>query len=264
MLRYHLIATDSIRPPLVSSIGFSADPQVTRYGPSVRNQYIIHYVLSGKGFFNGALVKKGEGFLITPGMAEEYHPSEEEPWSFLWVISDDPAMQPFFTAHHANRATGVFSFHDRYEVDMLAGQLQAAASSFSSAARLSELFLHLFHTYITPSAAVRSPATKSYYEFSVNYIKANLHLPLSVRDLCAVTGITQPYLYRIFKQAEGRSPREAIQERKLNEAKRLLAKTSFSVSQIAAAVGFSNVLDFSKFFSAKAGCAPTAWRASYR
>ena len=84
--RYQLIATDSVQAPKIYSIGFSDDPRVTRFGPSVRNQYIIHYVLSGKGSFNGNKVEKEQGFLIVPGMYEEYHSDESDPWSFLWII----------------------------------------------------------------------------------------------------------------------------------------------------------------------------------
>ena len=99
MQRHHLIAGDSVQIPQIYSIGFSDDPQITRFGPSVRNQYIVHYVLSGKGRFNGTRVEKGQGFLIVPGMREEYYPDEKEPWSFLWIISEDPQMEYFFNAH---------------------------------------------------------------------------------------------------------------------------------------------------------------------
>ena len=74
-------------------MGYSAEPTETRFGPSVRNSYIIHYVLSGKGYFNGNPVKKGQGFLITHNMKEHYYPDSDDPWNFLWVISDDKKAQ---------------------------------------------------------------------------------------------------------------------------------------------------------------------------
>ena len=87
MIRYHLIATDSIKIPHISAIGYAKNPDITRFGPSSRNQYIIHYVLSGEGYFNGGRLGKGEGFLITPKMSEQYYPDKKDPWSFIWVIS---------------------------------------------------------------------------------------------------------------------------------------------------------------------------------
>lgn len=264
MKRYLFVAVDSIQIPKICSIGFSSDPQITRYGPSVRDQYIIHYVLSGKGTFNGNSVEKGQGFLIVPGMYEEYYPDETQPWSFLWIISDDPAMQYFFNYHNTNTATGIFKFHNLYLIDTVAQCLKSSSNSFSSSTQLSELFLHIFHSCITSSSAYHNSVTKSYFEFSVNYIKTNLHLPISVNDLCKATGITQPYLYRIFKQAEGCSPKQYILNCKLTEAKRLLVQTELPISQVAASVGFQSVLDFSKFFSAKTNTSPTAYRNTFR
>ncbi len=257
---YQLIATDSVQIPKIYSIGFSDDQNVTRYGPSVRNQYIIHYVLSGKGRFNGNRVSKGEGFLIVPGMHEEYHADESEPWSFLWIISEDPAMQYFFSRHHANEKTGIFKFHNSYELDTIVKQLLSATSSFSSMTQLSELFLHIFSSCIEIESTPKSSTTRIYFDFSVNYIKTNLCLPISVNDLCNTIGITQPYLYRIFRQETGLSPKQYILSCKLAEAKKLLTHTELSISQIANSVGYENVLEFSKFFSKQTNFSPTAYR----
>ena len=132
MIKHQLIATDSVQIPKIYSIGFSDDPDIARYGPSVRRKYIIHYVLSGKGYFNGNMVKKEQGFLIVPGMHQEYYPDESDPWSFLWFISEDPAMQYFFDRHEANEETGIFTFRNLYEVNTVADLLRASSSSFSS------------------------------------------------------------------------------------------------------------------------------------
>jgi hypothetical protein len=48
--------------PLLTQMWFTADINETRYGPSRRNSYIIHYVLSGKGYFNGNEVKRAKDF----------------------------------------------------------------------------------------------------------------------------------------------------------------------------------------------------------
>ncbi len=260
MERHQWIAADSVQPPQIYSIGFSDDPRITRFGPSVRNQYIIHYVLSGKGTFNGSPVGRGQGFLIVPGMHEEYFPDTMDPWSFLWVISEDPCMQVFFDCHQANGKTGIFRFQNLYELEPIVQRLLACTDSFSSSTQLAELFLHIFHACVATERKGQRSAAELYFEFSVNYVKTNLHLPLSVADICQATGITQPYLYRIFKQAAGCSPKQYISGCKLTEAKRLLLQTELSVSQIAASVGFENVLDFSKFFAKQTGISPSGYR----
>lgn len=260
MKRYHLIATDSIQIPKIYSIGFSDDIRVTQFGPSVRNQYIIHYVLSGQGSFNGNKVEKGAGFLIVPGMYEEYHADENDPWSYLWIISEDPAIEYFFSRHNANEKTGIFMFHNKYELDRIAYLLTSAPRVFSTTAQLSEMFLHIFNSCIESNITPQSSVTKIYFDFAVNYIKTNLHLSVSVADLCDAIGITQPYLYKIFKQETGISPKQYISNCKIAEAKKLLINTELSISQIANSVGYENVLDFSKFFSKQMDISPTMYR----
>ena len=263
MKSHHLIAVDSVQIPRIYSIGFSDDPRITRFGPSVRKQYIIHYVLSGKGTFNGNEVKKGEGFLIVPGMHEEYYSDKNDPWAFVWIISEDPVIQYFFEHHNANEKTGIFKFHNLYEIDDIARTLASSKNSLSSSTQLSALFLHIFHSCIAIENEPQSSVTELYFEFSVNYVKTNLHLPISVNDLCNAIGITQPYLYRIFKERVNCSPKQYILYCKLVEAKRLLLQTELSISQIADSVGFQSVLDFSKFFSKQTNISPTTYRNTY-
>ncbi|MBR2634799.1 MAG: AraC family transcriptional regulator [Clostridia bacterium] len=260
MKRYHLIATDSVQVPKIDSIGFADDPRITRYGPSVRNQYIIHYVLSGKGHFNGNRVAEGEGFLIVPGMREEYDPDEKDPWKFLWIISEDPAMQVFFSRHGANEKTGIFKFYNKYEFERIVNLLTSAPSSFSTTAQLSEMFLHIFNACVERNMTPQSSVTKIYFNFAVNYIKTNLPSPISVAELCDAIGITQPYLYKIFKKETKMSPKQYISSCKIFKAKELLAHTELSISLVAKSVGYENVLDFSKFFSKQTNLSPTVYR----
>ena len=169
-------------------------------------------------------------------------------------------MQYFFSRHSANEETGIFKFYNLYELDLIAKQLMSVTNSFSSMTRISELFLHIFNTCIAVESTPKNSITRMYLDFSVNYIKTNLHLPISVNDLCNAIGITQPYLYRIFRQELGLSPKQYILSCKLSEAKKLLINTELSISQIANSVGYENVLEFSKFFSKQTNISPTVYR----
>lgn len=82
-MRYEIFSNhnDALFP--ISIIGYSKDTDITRFGPGRKDLYIVHYVLSGHGCFNGQSVSEGQGFLITPGMQEHYYPSERDPWSVL-------------------------------------------------------------------------------------------------------------------------------------------------------------------------------------
>lgn len=264
MLKHEIISSDSIMIPRIHSIGFSDDRAITHFGPSVRNQYIIHYVLSGRGVFNGNSVEKGQGFLITPGLYEEYHSDNSDPWSFMWIISEDDSMKYFFNAHKADKKTGIFKFHNLYEIESIANELNKVYNSFSSGSRLSELFLNIFHHCVMSENEENSCVTKSYFDFSEKYIKNNLHLGIRVDELCKTLGISQPYLYKIFKENAGCSPKRYITEKKISEAKKMLTMTALSITNIAKSLGFLSVMDFSKFFQKEAGITASEYRIKLR
>lgn len=58
-------------------------------GPAVREHYLMHYCLSGRGVYRAQGVKyeigPGEGFLILPGELTSYQADDQEPWDHIWV-----------------------------------------------------------------------------------------------------------------------------------------------------------------------------------
>ena len=264
-MRTDLVSTDNIPVPHILAIGYSGDTRVTRYGPSKRNQYIIHYVLSGEGYFNGNSVRSGEGFLITPELSvEEYYSNPKNPWTFLWIISEDSAMEYYFDRHCADESCGIFKFHNEYVLESVARELDGMDAWSASSSLLAELFLRIFNSSIAENNRGEGGGAKQYFNFAVSYIKANVHLPISVNKICKIIGVSQPYLYNVFKDGSGLSPKGYITACKLSEAKRLLSETDFNVTEIAAAVGFPDPLAFSRFFSKNVGHSPTEYRKSER
>lgn len=67
-------------------------------------------------------------------------------------------------------------------------------------------------------------------------------------------------LSRICRDASGESPKAIIDRRVVTEARRLLAFTRDSVSEIGAGLGFSDATNFVKFFRRVSGETPNAFR----
>ncbi len=59
------------------------------WGPGIRNCYILHYIIKGKGtFINGNksyAVSAGESFVIRPFDNIMYFPDESDPWEYTWI-----------------------------------------------------------------------------------------------------------------------------------------------------------------------------------
>jgi len=260
-MRYHIISDSNISPFKIYSMGFSGDSSVTRFGPGRRNLYIIHYVLKGKGYFNGNAVKEGQGFLISPNQPEEYYGDKNEPWEFLWIISDDSGMKNIFERYNANPDTDIFNHDAVPEIKKIANEIMSLNNQIVDSLKMLEMFLRVINSHMNKKLPVRhKPNSQVYLDFCVDYIESNIHKKITVGELSELLGVSQPYLYKLFVSKFNVSTKQYILWHKINRAKKLLAETDMSITEIANSVGYSDVLDFSKLFYAKEGISPKQYR----
>ncbi|MEO3944289.1 AraC family transcriptional regulator [Gorillibacterium sp. CAU 1737] len=71
------------------------------------------------------------------------------------------------------------------------------------------------------------------------------------------------YLAKCMLKTYGMTPMAYLQHYRLEQAKRLLLQTGWSVARIAEEVGFRHVSHFSACFSSKEGISPTAFRSKF-
>jgi len=99
---------------------------------------------------------------------------------------------------------------------------------------------------------------------AIDIMYNNIENPLSMPEIVAELEITQRQLQRIFKQHVGRSPKEIYVELRIDHSRLLLLQTTLSIIEIAIASGFSSHGHFSKRYSARFGCSPSAERQNAR
>lgn len=75
-------------------------------------------------------------------------------------------------------------------------------------------------------------------------------------------GVSAPHLSRCCRETLGHSAAGVIHDRLMLEARRDLVYTSMPISQISFRLGFADPAYFSRFFAARAGMSPAAYRAS--
>lgn len=81
-----------------------------------------------------------------------------------------------------------------------------------------------------------------------------------VADYAAGLGVTPTHLTRVCRETCGRPASDLLTDRRMFEARRLLAETRLPVKQIAAALGFASPAYFTRAFQAKTGRTPSAFR----
>ena len=77
------------------------------FGPFVRNHFLFHYVISGRGCLHsngpdGSTryydLEANQGFLICPGQVNTYYADKDDPWKYTWVEFDGLRAQEFLDA----------------------------------------------------------------------------------------------------------------------------------------------------------------------
>ena len=83
------------------------------------------------------------------------------------------------------------------------------------------------------------------------FIRENLDVRITIADLAKVAGLRGPEFAASLKATKGLTPYQYILQRRLEEARGLIAATSLSLAEIAFRCGFSSQSHMTNVFSAK-------------
>lgn len=226
------------------------------WGPGVRDHFLIHMVLSGKGRYtcDGKTfeLKAGDMFLIKPSQVVHYIADEQDPWEYYWVG---------FNGTYAQRATSHLPFSEARPVYAPKNfeackeylyQIYAHSGNAMSNSVAMVGYLYLFLAALIEEGRRLSPAQpatqSSYVIDAIKFIQFNYSTDISVDDIANAVGISRSHLYRVFISNLGQSPIDYLTEYRINEACNLIKNTNLSISQIAVSVGFFDQFYFSRVF----------------
>ncbi|MCS7476320.1 helix-turn-helix domain-containing protein [Umezawaea endophytica] len=95
-------------------------------------------------------------------------------------------------------------------------------------------------------------------------VENRYHEPISLRDVAEAVGLTTGHLTTVVGRRTGRTVQQWITERRMREARRVLADTDLTVDEIAHRVGYREAGYFVRRFRAAHGVTPAAWRRAGR
>ena len=99
-----------------------------------------------------------------------------------------------------------------------------------------------------------------YIRKAVEYIQHHYSYPVQVGEIAAYVGINRSYLYTLFRDQLGMSPKEYLTSFRITRAAQLLEITELSIESVALSCGYQDTLGFSKIFKARLGMTPSAYR----
>lgn len=95
---------------------------------------------------------------------------------------------------------------------------------------------------------------------AIRYISKNFQHTLTLDEVASHVHLNPSYFSTLFKQSTGSSFKEYLNLVRIEESKRLLANTDYSIIDISIAVGFEDQSYFSKVFKKYTGLTPKQYR----
>src|SRR5947199_2046274 len=92
------------------------------------------------------------------------------------------------------------------------------------------------------------------------YVQDNLHRQLRLAELSGLVHMSPYHFARRFRQSTGVSPHRFLVQRRIEQARTLLAAESLSIAEIARSVGFRTPSHFTTTFRRVTGITPSVYR----
>lgn len=238
------------------------------FGPAVRPHFLFHFVLSGKGVYERGgerhEVRAGQGFLILPGESTCYRADDADPWEYCWICFGGAGVKGILKGCGFDESNLIYEDHSDGRLGREMTQLvdSFGAGEVNSYTLLGRLYLCLSH--MVSRQPDQGSVTQGYVNRALDFIHNNFGYEIGVAEIARNVGIDRTYLYRIFRQQTGQSPKGYLTEFRLRTAAGMLAETDLPVTEIALSCGFKEVSLFDRQFGAGYRCTPLQYRRRVR
>lgn len=248
--------------------GYAECDPMHHFGPAVRPNHIIHFILSGKGYYSVGEKKyklhKGQGFLIEPNVLTRYQADKDDPWTYIWIGFGGEKSSEILKNLRLGSDELIFHSNKGNELkEIVLDMLKLNTISVHNEYRLQGL-LYLFMSLLAENAApfIEEGISKenSYIRKSVEFIQTHYHQPIKVTDVADYVSLNRSYLSTLFQKSTGISIQQYLTQFRITRAMELLSLTDLSIEQIAESCGYSDPLVFSKAFKKWKHQTPSAYR----
>ena len=254
------------------SCGYAKCDPLHSFGPAVRPNYIIHFVLDGHGKYQVGdevyELSAGQGFLIEPEVLTFYQADAKDPWTYLWIGFNGEKAREFMKDIGLNSQKLIFrSQHADKLKDIVIRMLKNNTYSVTSQFILEGL-LYTFLSVLTQDIEISFSSEKErenlYIRKAIEYIQNTYSNNIKVTDIASYVCINRSYLYTLFQKNIGMSPQEYLANYRLTRAAELLDVTDLPIGSVAMSCGYRDPLVLSKAFKGKKGMSPSQYRKKSR
>ncbi|WP_205402080.1 AraC family transcriptional regulator [Streptococcus lutetiensis] len=244
------------------------------FGPTVRDNYVLHFIVDGKGKFTidgtTTKLKTGDMFILPKGKVAFYQADDEHPWTYLWVGFSGSKVENILNKtqlldHYFCHSTLESKVLDQIvKLTQFRDQKLDDVTELQLIAELYKLLAFLMEEFPSKSMSDSSILIQNYIKQTKKIIHTQYSKPLKVSQIAKKLNLNRSYLYKIFKEETGYSIKDYLGQIRMEKSADLLISTTFHISEVANAVGFPDALAFSKAFKKHFGQSPSNYRKTQR
>ena len=216
------------------------------WGPGVRDHYLIHLVVAGKGVYqvNGAAynLQEGDLFLAKPNQLITYAADETDPKEYYWDGFNGACANKLVQQTPFSDVQPVHHCKDPQSTRETIYNIYLARGPEPQCEALMTGYLYLFMAQLMKEAREAMPNTPSsssqYVLAAIKYIQFNYSHDISVDDIAKAVGVSRSHLYRVFMSNVGQSPIDYLTGYRIRRSVFPAEKHRAFIAEIAVSVGF--------------------------
>ncbi len=221
---------------------------------------ILHYIVGGKGSFNGIPIKRGDCAVAFRNELHSFCTDPDDVLRFYWIMIRMPDDLPPETF---GLKAGLCVFHYDFEPEMT--EIVGEMLYFNSKRRDPHtFFLGKLYELISlhkggPERESWPPSTSRIY---CNYVSLAKRMweqtdyNLSVEDVARSLGFSRKHFSSVFFGQTGVLPQQYIIEHKIRQAKLRMEAGESNLKEISFQLGYADYPSFSRAFKKQVGVSP--------
>lgn len=251
----------------VNEIGHETIENYRKVGPRIRDSYILHFVYSGKGNYNGEKILSNTGFLICPNAPHYFEVKDNSNYEHFWIGFKGEKVKILFEQSGIELKNQILKFVDTASLYKKLNILFEEYPKSKSKPMLLMSMLYLFFAHVEKKVTLKRTSLSNQEEYvrgAVKYMEENYFDKISMEDVATFVKISEKYMCKLFKQIIGTTPQAHLKWIRLKKAEALLIDTHLPINEIATSVGYENTVDFSQMFRKQKGITPSQFRKNYK
>ena len=239
----------------------------------ILDEYQIVYITEGGGFFESQSlprqhIEAGTVILLFPGERHRYTPDERQGWNEYWIGFKGEAMERMVTSEYFSPKNALIkiglsnSLMALYRDAIRIAEKESIGCQQLLAGIVNHMLGHIL--YKSKRLGDGTNHTEEIINEARQVMRERVHHSLHAEDIATSLGVGYSWFRQSFKRITGISPAQYIGRLLISRAKEMLISDTQTITEVAYALGFESVGQFSTLFRKIEGVTPRQFRTENR